>query len=133
MEAAQKLEQGFIQTIRVRVLDIKWTEPGEEILIEGKLFDVKEYSLDHESFVVKGIFDTAETLVRNQLNDFLNNHYHKRNSVLLKCLQFQSHIYFQQITTSFFFVENPASDFGDLLIFSQSDISIGNPTPPPEA
>ena len=56
----EKLETANIETIHVKKAVIKWIRYGKEIEIYGKLFDVKDWTEDGESYTIKGLYDEKE-------------------------------------------------------------------------
>jgi len=55
-----RLETELVQTISVSAEKIHWIEPGEEILVNGKLFDVKSYKTTGANIILTGFFDHEE-------------------------------------------------------------------------
>lgn len=66
MEAS--LERDALQTITLPAAEVQWYEEGREILIEGKMFDIKTYSITNGVFTAQGVFDEKETEVVKLLN-----------------------------------------------------------------
>ena len=52
---------------------IIWVEKGEEILIEGKLFDVKSFIINGDEIKLTGIFDITEDQIAEDLNELEQN------------------------------------------------------------
>jgi len=66
MEAS--LESGALQTLSLPASEVHWYEEGREILVEGKMFDIKTYAISNGVFTAQGVFDEEETEVMNLLN-----------------------------------------------------------------
>jgi hypothetical protein len=66
-EMEEKLEHQHLQTIRIPARDVVWYEEDKEIIVDGKLFDVKTQTPDQDMIVFTGLFDDKETLVKNQM------------------------------------------------------------------
>jgi hypothetical protein len=66
MEAS--LKGDALQIIRLPATEVKWYEEGREILVEGKMFDIKTYSITNGVFIAQGVFDEKETEVVKLLN-----------------------------------------------------------------
>lgn len=64
----ERFESGILQTISLQTEKVLWIKPGKEILIEGKLFDVKYYHVQAGHILLTGLFDTKEDHLVNQLN-----------------------------------------------------------------
>jgi hypothetical protein len=66
MEAS--LERDALQTITLPADKVQWYEEGREILVGGKMFDLKTYTITDGIFTAQGIYDEEETEVVNLLN-----------------------------------------------------------------
>jgi len=66
-EMEEKLERQHLETIRIRTNEVLWYEEGKEIIVQGKLFDVKSQAHEGDEIVFTGLFDEKETLVKKQL------------------------------------------------------------------
>ena len=66
MEAS--LERDALQIIVLPEAEVKWYEEDREILVNGKLFDVKIYTISNGIFTAQGVFDEQETEVMALLN-----------------------------------------------------------------
>ena len=53
-------EEGLLQTITVHQSDVNWVTQNEEILLNGKLFDIKHFTRSGNYLTVTGIFDGKE-------------------------------------------------------------------------
>jgi hypothetical protein len=56
----EKLELASLQTITFPLAGLTWAKEGEEVIIEGKLFDVKSFSVADGQITLKGLFDGDE-------------------------------------------------------------------------
>lgn len=56
----ERFENEHLQTINIPTESINWVEEGKEILINGKLFDVKEFDTNGKHTILTGFFDTKE-------------------------------------------------------------------------
>ena len=66
MEAS--LERDVLQTITLPAAEVQWYEEGREILVKGKMFDIKNYSITNGVFTAQGVFDEKETEIVKLLN-----------------------------------------------------------------
>lgn len=64
----EKLEKSLLQTVSIRNESIVWVKEGKEILINGKLFDVKSASLTGNHTVFTGLYDEDEDALKEKLN-----------------------------------------------------------------
>lgn len=65
----ESLEQQFLQTITLSENEIQWVKSGKEILVDGKMFDVKSFSSENGQFKLTGLFDQEETALVKQLEN----------------------------------------------------------------
>jgi hypothetical protein len=61
------LKRNDLQTLTFSASKVQWVEAGREILVEGKMFDIKSYSIKDGVFTAQGLFDEKETKVVNLL------------------------------------------------------------------
>jgi hypothetical protein len=70
----EALENSLVHTLVLTPQELSWAIEGKELIINGRLFDVKEISASaNGTFEIKGLFDDEETqlldLVRKKLPD----------------------------------------------------------------
>jgi len=64
----EQLEEKMLHTIVLVETNIKWFKPGKEIVVDGKMFDVKSVDYrDDGTVIFTGLFDEEETLLVKQL------------------------------------------------------------------
>jgi hypothetical protein len=63
----EKLEHESLQTIRLHHADLRWYKKGHEIVVDGRMFDVKKLEIQGDTCVVSGLFDDNETELFDQL------------------------------------------------------------------
>lgn len=66
-EMKEQLEQQSLQTIRIAEKNITWIEKGKELIVDGKLFDVKSSKYTGDYVEVTGLFDEMELSLQHQL------------------------------------------------------------------
>lgn len=59
-EMEEKLEVASLQTITVSVSDFVWLKKGKEILVNGKMFDVKSHQINGGKITFTGLYDDKE-------------------------------------------------------------------------
>ncbi len=69
----EKIEQGYVSTYRFATVDLYWIKTGKELLVKGKLFDVKTYTITSDSIVVTGLYDDEEELLKTTCLQFANS------------------------------------------------------------
>lgn len=67
-EMQETLERASLQTLHIPESDIVWINPGKELRINGKLFDVKNHVVHGGWLTVTGLFDEAEERIRESLS-----------------------------------------------------------------
>lgn len=73
-EMREKLEEESLQTLVLEAAAVKWFEPGREILIGDRLFDIKEtLAISNEHIAFTGLYDEDETRLVKQLNETREN------------------------------------------------------------
>ena len=69
----EKMEQSYVNSYRFASGDLHWIKEGKELLIKGKLFDVKAYTIAADSITVTGLFDEDEELLKTTFLQIANN------------------------------------------------------------
>jgi hypothetical protein len=130
----EKLEKENIQSLRLKADKINWYKKGRELIIDGKMFDVKSMEKQGDEYMITGLFDEMETTLNDQLtmaHDRSNQHTNISNQLLQACLGI---IAIQLINTDLPTAEGPEinrvhfSDFSTPLIARPLVIF----SPPPE-
>ncbi len=62
-----RLETEVLQTLTVPEKAIIWIKKGKEILVNGRMFDIKFTHLQNGVYVFKGLYDEKETVLLTQL------------------------------------------------------------------
>ena len=78
------LKRNDLQTLTFSASKVQWVEEGREILVEGKMFDLKNYSIKDGVFTAQGVFDEKETKVVNLLHGHFTDF--QQNFVVVKLL-----------------------------------------------
>jgi hypothetical protein len=80
-EMREKLKHSHLQTIEIPAASVQWFEEDEEIIADGKLFDVQSYhnipGTVNISFT--GLFDEAETEIEDKLKRLLQQQQSETN------------------------------------------------------
>lgn len=69
----EKMEQGYVSTYCFSTGDLHWIKEGKELLIKGKLFDVKAYTIASDSTTLTGLFDEEEELLKTTFLQIVNS------------------------------------------------------------
>jgi hypothetical protein len=57
----ERMEKQHLTAIQVPAEEFHWYEKGREILVDGKMFDVKSIRLHNGTYFITGLFDEQET------------------------------------------------------------------------
>ncbi len=68
LQMQEALEQKNVQTITIAKNALQWVDAGKEIIVHGKLFDVKSYKSLGDKIILTGLFDSEETAIKNQVD-----------------------------------------------------------------
>jgi hypothetical protein len=71
-EMKEKLENSLLQTITVNKQDFRWVKKNREIIIEGRLFDVKHYRINKNEVTFTGLYDEAESRLKKDIAALVN-------------------------------------------------------------
>ena len=69
----EKMEQEYVSSYRFSTGDVHWIKEGKELLIKGKLFDVKACTIASDSTSVTGLFDKEEELLKTTFLQIVNS------------------------------------------------------------
>jgi hypothetical protein len=65
----EKLENQNLVSVEVPATEFQWYEEGREIIINGRMFDVKSIRLSDGVYFIRGLFDEKETELKQALQD----------------------------------------------------------------
>lgn len=68
----QRLDTELLQTITVSAEKIVWVKPGKEILVDGKLFDVKSFKKNGNDILLTGFYDYKEDKLVKHIRDIFD-------------------------------------------------------------
>jgi hypothetical protein len=80
-EMEEKLENVSLQTIALPATNLQWIKEGKEILIKGKLFDVKSITFSNENILLTGIYDQEEDVIKQKIAEAGNHHSKSESTV----------------------------------------------------
>ncbi len=64
-EMKEKLEYQLLHKVTINKADLVWVKKNSEILLEGRMFDVKSMSQEKDILHIQGLFDDEETAIEN--------------------------------------------------------------------
>jgi hypothetical protein len=84
----ERLEQEILQTITIAASDVQWVNEGKEILINGRMFDVKTLQHnDDKTIMFTGLFDEEETALVKAVKTSQENDNNNTGKLLVKLFQ----------------------------------------------
>ena len=63
----ERLESEYLHSVQIPVDEICWIRLGKEIAFKGKMFDVKEMTVNNGFATLLGIYDFEEALIKNKI------------------------------------------------------------------
>ena len=73
----ERLEHAALKTISLKKDAFTWVKINKEIVVNGRLFDVKSYVNKDENIIFKGLYDDEEKEIIHGINSLVHN---KKNS-----------------------------------------------------
>jgi hypothetical protein len=66
-EMKEKLEREHLVTLSIPVQEFRWYEQDKEIILDNRMFDVRELQRVGNHYLVKGLYDDEETALEQQV------------------------------------------------------------------
>jgi hypothetical protein len=104
-KVTEQLEKGNYKTYTFNQQQVQWVNPGEELLVNGKLFDVKSYHENKGDITLTGIFDEEEEYLLDKYNNLVN----KKNGTAAQDFSFLKIFLTPYITTAVGYLQQPVS------------------------
>lgn len=80
VKAPERMEKETLVTITLPLSNVRWEKKEKEILLNGKLFDIKSFSITDNRLTATGFFDHEETTLAHLLSYLPHD---KKNNLLL--------------------------------------------------
>lgn len=82
-----RLKDTGLQSLSIPVHQLKWYSEGHELLVDGRMFDVKSIQLKGDNYQVTGLYDDDETDLNNLIAAAAGNNHSDSGILLFKsCL-----------------------------------------------
>lgn len=62
----ERLENSFLQTVKINQSDVTWIKKNKEVIIGNKLFDIKKILLNGDTLILTGLFDEEESRLKKE-------------------------------------------------------------------
>jgi hypothetical protein len=131
----EKIEQDDLQTISLPTDQIQWHKKNHELIIDGKMFDVKSIHQSGDSSIINGLFDEEDTALHEALAGMHEQKNKGQNNSLLLyqvCLGIiaeQNQLKDHFILKDFGFVKLSFASYDDTLLHAYRPVF----SPPPES
>jgi len=89
----ESLEQELLQIISIPEKKVQWIKAGKEILVEGKMFDIKSFYKENGQYVFTGLYDHEETALVNLLKENWKKNNESGNRILTNLFQLLQLVY----------------------------------------
>jgi hypothetical protein len=93
----ENLEQQLLQTITLSEDEVQWIKPGKEILVAGKMFDVKSFYSENGQYKFTGLFDQEETALVNQMENNCKRSNDSGSRLLTNLFQWLQSVYSNEV------------------------------------
>jgi hypothetical protein len=91
LQRRERFETELVQTITVPAEKIYWVKQGKEILLNGKLFDVKSFKTAGDNIILTGFYDHKEDKLVKHITNLIHDDDDSRrppNQFIIKFLCF---------------------------------------------
>lgn len=78
----KELDRQSLVTIKVDQENFSWIDEGREMMIGGRMFDVKSFELENGVYTVNGLFDDEETALLKRMQENREDETSNGNNVL---------------------------------------------------
>ena len=72
-EMKEQLEKINLTRITIAAAEMQWINKGEEAIVQGKMFDVKNYTINDGVVTLTGLFDSDEDQMFSEINELEQN------------------------------------------------------------
>lgn len=70
-EMEEQLENASLKTITVDIGAIQWVKQNKEVVIAGKLFDIRSFTIAAGKITLTGLYDKDEDILNEQMKNFV--------------------------------------------------------------
>lgn len=127
----EKLESASLHTITIRLADVNWTKKNKEVMIDGKLFDVKYAEIIADKINLTGLFDDEETKLEKNISTAFHSNKNQQTPFSQLKLKFIFNFYFNEdhLSNSIFVFQSKKaySTFNEVAVTNCSTVA----SPPP--
>ena len=99
-EMMEKLESASLHTITLDLAEVNWIKANKEVMIEGKLFDIKNSEIIDNKIKLTGLFDYEETKLEKDFTDTFHTNQNQSSPFNPLKLKFIFNLYFKEALSS---------------------------------
>ena len=99
-EMMEKLESASLHTITLDLAEVNWIKANKEVMIEGKLFDIKNSEIIDNKIKLTGLFDYEETKLEKDFTDTFHTNQNRSTPFNPSKLKFIFNLYFKEALSS---------------------------------
>ena len=93
----ERLEEGLpLHTITLADPMIHWVKKNREILVNGKMFDIKSYTQANGFTTFTGLYDEQETQLKKLAEEGWKKHRSQDNQFLIQLISAFQHLYYNR-------------------------------------
>lgn len=92
-EMKEKLEEKNLHSVSLAITDVHWVKKNKEILINGKMFDIKSFSVENGFYKFTGLYDDEETALALQLENNFNKNKNTGSWLMSNLFQWLQSVY----------------------------------------
>lgn len=89
----ERLEEERSHTVTVPATSVNWIKKNKEILVGGKMFDVKSFRKEGDQYFFSGLFDDDETALNRLLDTGISHHNKNTQGILVYFFQWLHMVY----------------------------------------
>ena len=78
----ERMEKSLLHTIILEQDKVVWMKPGKEILVDGKMFDIKKTEETNGKIVFHGLYDEDETALKENVDNSMEKQRSSQQSLL---------------------------------------------------
>jgi hypothetical protein len=89
----ERLEKQVLHQVIIAENKIQWVKESKEMILDGKMFDIKSIRLENGVYHISGLYDDEETFLVKQLEKQQQSNTTSGNKILVQFIQlFQSNL-----------------------------------------
>ena len=87
-EMMEKMENASLHSISIPIAEVNWIKKNKEVMIDGKLFDVKSWEIIDNQVKFYGLFDEEETKLEKDFSSAMHPNNDQQSPINQLALKF---------------------------------------------